>query len=174
MTREEAQRLARGLGWFSVGLGMVELLAPEAVARAVGARGDRPGVVRACGVREIATGVGLLCADDPQPWMWARVAGDALDAAAVAGARSDDANVHWRSATALGAVTAIAAVDIACARALALPPQPVRNYDDRSGWPEPPSAMRGRAQPFEMPRDMRIPDLMRPYATSVPAAGAEV
>ena len=39
---------ARGLGWFSVGLGLAECLMPRAVARAVGMAGRESGV-RAAG-----------------------------------------------------------------------------------------------------------------------------
>ena len=35
-----AQRLARGLGWFSIGLGFAELFAPKAVARIAGLNED--------------------------------------------------------------------------------------------------------------------------------------
>jgi uncharacterized membrane protein len=34
--QRQAQRIARALGWFSVGLGLVEIAAPRAVARAIG------------------------------------------------------------------------------------------------------------------------------------------
>lgn len=77
----ETHRLARGLGWFSIGLGVVEIFAAGAVARFFGSR--REDVVRAFGVREVATGVGLLATNSPRPWLWARVAGDVLDAAAL-------------------------------------------------------------------------------------------
>ncbi len=75
--------IAQGLGWFSVGLGLIEVLAPRASLRATGSRAD-PALVRACGVREIVTGIGLLTARDPAPWLWARVGGDALDIATLA------------------------------------------------------------------------------------------
>jgi len=75
-----ARSLARGLGWFSIGLGVVQLLAPRQVSRFIGMPGSE-GMIRACGVREIATGIGILMADDPKPWIYGRVGGDALDLA---------------------------------------------------------------------------------------------
>src|SRR5256885_2280475 len=75
-----ARSVARGLGWFSIGLGLAELLLPRVVARAVGMPG-RERTVQAYGLREIATGIALLKARDPTPWLLARVGGDALDLA---------------------------------------------------------------------------------------------
>ena len=80
-----ARSLARGLGWFSIGLGVVQLVAPRQVTRFIGMPGS-DGVIRACGLREIATGVGILLADDPKPWIYGRIGGDALDRPASAGA----------------------------------------------------------------------------------------
>ena len=78
-------KTARALGWFSVGLGVMELLAGRKIGRAVGQQGHI-GTVRLFGVREIATGVALLQAKPAQHgvWLWARVAGDALDLLALA------------------------------------------------------------------------------------------
>ena len=72
------RNVARGLGWFGIGLGLIELLAPRALAKATGLQG-RENILRLFGAREIASGVIILAADDPAPWLWVRVAGDALD-----------------------------------------------------------------------------------------------
>ena len=79
----QARKLARGLGWFSIGLGLVELLAARRVAHAVGLPGQAA-LVAVCGVRALATGLGLLRSAQPADWLWGRVAGDALDAVALA------------------------------------------------------------------------------------------
>jgi len=54
------RRMARRLGWLSVALGAMELLAPVALARAVGTRGRRPARVvarrSACGSSRPASG----------------------------------------------------------------------------------------------------------------------
>src|SRR5690242_9286505 len=52
-------RLARFLGWFSIGLGVAEVVAPRTVARLVGTR-NNSGLIRCYGLREIASGVGIL------------------------------------------------------------------------------------------------------------------
>ena len=48
-----AMALARGLGWFSIGLGLAELAAPESVARLIGvpATRDTTSTLRAFGAR---------------------------------------------------------------------------------------------------------------------------
>lgn len=110
------QRVARALGWFSIGLGIVELAAPKTVARLSGIRACS-GVVRAFGVREIVTGVGILRGRKPAGWLWSRVAGDALDLAVLttAGGRSNGALCRIAATTAVASVTA---VDVQVARQL--------------------------------------------------------
>ena len=61
-----ADTLARGLGWFSVALGLTELLGAESLGRWLGME-EHTGLLRAYGVRELATGVGILSTDDPTP-----------------------------------------------------------------------------------------------------------
>jgi uncharacterized membrane protein len=41
-------------------------------------------VVRSIGLRELATGVGILTQNNPAPWLWARTAGDVVDLALLA------------------------------------------------------------------------------------------
>ena len=81
--RMQAKRAATGLGWFSIGLGLAELVFARPMSRWMG-MGDKVDVVRFYGVRELAAGIGLLAAKDPTPWIWGRVAGDALDLATLA------------------------------------------------------------------------------------------
>src|SRR4051794_19963080 len=80
----DASALTRFLGWFSIGLGVSELLAPGAIARISGTA-NRKSVIRLCGLREVAAGVGILSQPKPAKWLWARVAGDVMDAAALVG-----------------------------------------------------------------------------------------
>ncbi|MEC9483744.1 MAG: hypothetical protein UMU75_10575, partial [Halomonas sp.] len=72
-----ADRLARTLGWFSLGLGLYQVLAPRKITRSLGVEGTEP-LVRACGAREIACGIGAL-SNNPTLAIWSRVGGDALD-----------------------------------------------------------------------------------------------
>jgi hypothetical protein len=53
------QRLARGLGWFSIGLGLTEMLAPRWLGEKIG-MGGRTALLRTLGARETITGVGAL------------------------------------------------------------------------------------------------------------------
>lgn len=106
--------LARGLGAFSIALGLGELLAPRRLNDALGT--DAPNLTRAYGAREIVTGVGLLVSKNPTPWLWARVAGDVLDIAtlAAAGRREDSRKIGV--GTAIGLVAGVTALDILSAR----------------------------------------------------------
>ena len=158
---------AQGLGIFSIALGLTELLAPRALARMTGMQG-RETLLRAYGLREIVTGVGLLASPDPRPWIWGRVAGDELDLSTLAlGAGERPGTTPHRDA-ALWMTTAVGVVDIACALL------PDRNnmagasidYSNRVGMPRAPEQMRGAARDFEVPRDMRPPEALRAYATS--------
>lgn len=170
---DAADTIAYGLGWFSIGLGLMEIAAPRMLSRKLDMRGNES-LLRAYGAREIATGIGLLTAKKRAPWLWGRVAGDVVDIATLAyglvrsGGRNDNLRI------ALVAVAGITALDLLCAQTLtAIKPRPaprmlrlLSRYRDRSGFPRPVEAMRGIARDFQAPRDMRIPELMRPYATS--------
>ena len=113
----DTQQLARALGWFSIGLGAAEVVAPGRLDRFLGV-GDRTVLVRGFGVREIATGVGILVPGNPAPGVWARIAGDALDLAALGSALRADGAKRGRVGAALGAVVGITAVDVIAARRL--------------------------------------------------------
>ena len=155
--RPANDRVARGLGWFSIGLGLAEILMPRAMARGLGMQG-REQVLLLYGLREIATGVGLLVSTKRTPWMWGRVAGDALDMATLAAHMRPGQRIG--PAIGLAAVAGVAAVDVATASALSgrdrRRAQPFMDYSDRSGFPRSPEQMRGAAlRNFETPPDMR-------------------
>ncbi len=79
-----AEQLARGLGWFSIGLGLAEVLAPRAIARISGVRSSNAALIRLFGLREIASGIAIFSQGErPAAAVWSRVAGDALDLAAL-------------------------------------------------------------------------------------------
>lgn len=103
--------IARGLGWFSIGLGLVEVFAPKALGRAVGLE-RHAGLLRLFGLREIASGVAILAADDPRPWLWARVAGDGLDGALLAAGLSPRNPGRARTLLAILAVAPVVALDL--------------------------------------------------------------
>src|SRR5215213_9580838 len=60
-----AKRLAKGLGWFSVGLGLAELLAPQAIANISGVSNTRTGLIRLYGLRELASGIAIFTQEKP-------------------------------------------------------------------------------------------------------------
>jgi len=101
--------MAMGLGWFSIGLGAAEVLAPRVLARMIGVP-PRTGLIRLCGMRELAAGFGLLSRRKPGAWLWARLAGDAVDIALLAGSmkssRAQPARV-WPATAAVLGVTAL-------------------------------------------------------------------
>jgi|SRR5579883_2888914 len=104
-------RLAPALGWFGIALGAAEMVAPKGVARAIGTR-DHALVVRAFGAREVAAGVSILSRKNPAQGMWMRVAGDALDLAALALCTRRPENDRKRLAAAIAAVSAVALADV--------------------------------------------------------------
>lgn len=167
-SQSSADVLAQGLGWFSIGLGITELFAPQSLAHFLGME-DRSELIRAYGAREIVTGVGILTQDDPTPWMWGRVGGDVLDLATLATGFGRDNPQSGNVGLAVAAVAGVTALDILCAQALGrdemAPALPVRNYSARRGMPRPPDAMRGAARDFVIPPDMRVPQAMRPYVS---------
>ncbi len=73
-----AARLGVGLGWFSLALGLVALLRPALLARYAGVP-HRPRSLRVFGLRELASGAGILLRPHKAGWLWSRVAGDAID-----------------------------------------------------------------------------------------------
>jgi hypothetical protein len=161
-----AQAVARGLGWFSIALGTAQLLMPEMMTRATGTRGART-LMRLAGMREIAAGVGILASGDPRPWVWARVGGDALDAATLATQLRGGNPRATNTAVSLAVVAGVAALDVACARSLddlAGPAEETRDYSGRRGLPLPPDEMRGMAlEDFVVPKDLQIPHALAPY-----------
>ena len=74
--------------------------------------------MRVLGVREIASGLGILTQPKPAPWLWARVGGDAMDLALLRRALSSPRADHNRVAAATAAVAGIAAVDALCSTRL--------------------------------------------------------
>jgi uncharacterized membrane protein len=84
------QRTTTGLGLLSLGLGLFGSLAPGAASRILGAKDcDRTRrAIRAASFAQAVGGILVLTRRRATPWLWAGVAGDAIELALVANATS--------------------------------------------------------------------------------------
>jgi uncharacterized membrane protein len=75
-----ARKLADGLGWFSLGLGTTQLLAPGEVNRLIGIRDDAHTRFwqRVVGIQELSAAAGILGVRRMREWLWGRTAGDVV------------------------------------------------------------------------------------------------
>jgi uncharacterized membrane protein len=114
-------RVTRGLGWFSIGLGLAEVAMPRRMARMIGMDDDDDtyrNTLFAYGLREIATGVAILTSERPIGAVWARVGGDVLDLATLGRAMADDDSDRGRLTAATAAVLGVTALDLLTGRRL--------------------------------------------------------
>ncbi|MFN3433950.1 MAG: hypothetical protein ACK4ZY_06075 [Sphingomonas sp.] len=151
-------RLARALGWFSVGLGIAELTAPGRIARTLGLD-DKEALIRAYGARELASAVPTLSIDKPVG-LAARIGGDALDLGTLATALHRDNPKRRNAAIATALVAGITLLDIAAFKGVKAAHRrdagADRDYSDRSGFPRGAAAARGLARKdFDIPPDYR-------------------
>ena len=108
------ERVATGLGWFSIGLGIVQLVAPRAFSQTIG----RPGttrdvwIQRLVGVREVTAGAAILRRTRPAEWVWARVVGDTMDLALLGTAFASKKSDRNRLAAATTVAVGIGALDL--------------------------------------------------------------
>jgi len=104
---------ARGLGWFSIGLGLAQVAAPRRMTRLVGVRDDDTNrhTMFAIGLREIASGVGILAGDRPVAPVWSRVGGDVMDLALLRRAMTSARSKKNRVAAATAAVVGVTVID---------------------------------------------------------------
>jgi uncharacterized membrane protein len=112
-----SDRAARALGWFSVGLGLAQLTAPRSMANLIGVPNDEGTrkAMLAIGMREVASGIGILASDRPAGWVKGRVGGDVMDLALLGSAyKSPEANRN-RVAMATAAVVGVTLLDWAVA-----------------------------------------------------------
>lgn len=159
-SRGNVDQAVKCLGWLSIGLGIVEMVAARRLARGLGMQGSEA-LIRGFGVREILAGMTCLSVSGATG-MWSRVVGDGLDLATLYRAYADDNRKKDNVALAMLAVGGITLIDLATAQAYSArhgrKPGEVRDYGDRSGWPRGEARSRGVAAGFEPPSDMkRIP-----------------
>ncbi|MGA0596244.1 hypothetical protein [Enterovirga sp. CN4-39] len=161
----EPDTLARALGWLSIGIGVTELLAAERLMRMLGLHG-KEGLIRAYGVRELASAVPTLSIDKGVG-LATRIAGDALDLATLATAlhrsnpKRDNAAIATALVVGITALDLIAYVGVKAAHRRA--PGSGRDYSDRSGLPRGQRASRGLARKdFQIPADYRAEGTVAP------------
>jgi uncharacterized membrane protein len=113
-TGVDGRGLSRGLGWFSIGLGLAEVAAPRMLARAIGidSNGRTPLTVRAMGARELANGFGILARPLRPGPLWTRVVGDVLDLALLAYAFRVKRTSSARLGAAIASVLGVAVLDV--------------------------------------------------------------
>ncbi len=108
----------KGLGLFSIGLGLAETIAPGSLARMAGVRtnGITEPLTRMAGMREIAAGLGILVSRQPTNWLRGRVGGDLMDLTMLGMAFRSDTNETNRLAGATAAVAGVTVLDLLAAR----------------------------------------------------------
>jgi uncharacterized membrane protein len=120
-TESGAGALAKGLGWFSLAVGLLAVVAPRRLAHGIGVR-NHPRLLRLVGLREIASGIGILGGNPG--WLWSRVAGDAMDLAMMGAAFAGRGTRSVPLGVATGSVAGVAILDTLGALANA-PTEPV-------------------------------------------------
>lgn len=143
----DSDRMARNLGWFSLGLGALEILMPERITRAFGMEGQER-LVRAYGCREVAAGM-LTLSTEKKAGLWSRVAGDGLDIATLMANSRYDNPKNSNVALGLMVVVGITLLDIATVNEVSARHARQRGsrrmYHDRTGFPKGLAASRGIA-----------------------------
>lgn len=164
-----SDRLARALGWFSIGLGITELLAPRILTRMMGVRGKET-LLRAYGLREIGAGMMSLSADKGAG-LQSRVAGDVLDIATLM-ALKPRSSKQDNLGLAMAAVLGVTLLDIVGALWVKSDESrgrgAQRSYSDRSGYPKGVAKSRGAARDFLKPPEARAAQI----ANAAPRPGA--
>jgi hypothetical protein len=109
------KKLARFLGWFSLALGVPQVLAPRAVNRTIGVEDDSGSRAwqRVVGMRELGAAAGILpTGRPPAGWLWARVAGDIEDLALLSYALANKSKRRGRTIAATASVVGVTAADV--------------------------------------------------------------
>jgi hypothetical protein len=128
--------MARGIGLFSIALGLAEVFMPSQLGELAGIARSHRTYLPALGLREIAHGLGILNSAKPTTAVWTRVGGDVLDLAYLgASFASEDSNKR-RLIGATAAVLGVAALDVICAQKLSS-----ENWRQAKGNPKAPTTI---------------------------------
>lgn len=127
-------KLAKGLGVFSIALGLAEVLLPAQLGEMSGLSPRFRKFLPLLGAREIAHGLGIFASAKPTTAVMTRVGGDAIDLAFLGAAfMADDTNKR-RLAGATLAVLGAGVMDAICATKLAS-----REWGEQDGNPNAPT-----------------------------------
>lgn len=111
-------KMAKGIGLFSIALGLAEVLMPTQTGALAGLNHKQRSFLPALGLREIAHGIGIMKSAKPTTAVWTRVGGDAIDLAFLVMAfMSNDTNKR-RLVGSTVAVLGVTALDVLCAAKL--------------------------------------------------------
>ena len=111
----DEQKLARGIGWLSVVVGLQLVAAPKSGTRNFG-MGERPTLGRVMGVRDLVVGTGLLRGKDTRTWLVARGINDAADAALILGGMVSGVFPRDRAPVGLAIATSLSVASLLLAR----------------------------------------------------------
>ncbi|QIN79720.1 hypothetical protein GBA65_15595 [Rubrobacter marinus] len=106
----DERKLARGIGWLSLAVGLQLVVAPTSATRPFG-MGDSPTLGRIMGVRDLVVGAGLL-RGDTRTWLLARGINDAADAAIVLGGMATGAFPRNRAPVGLTIATSLSVASL--------------------------------------------------------------
>ena len=123
------ESLADFLGFFSIGLGLAQVLAPKGMSKVCGvadADGNAP-LMRLMGFREISHGIAILSRQQPEKAVWSRVVGDTLDLAMLGKTMANPENNRAMTLFATANVLAVTALDVTCAKQLSMQPKTIAN-----------------------------------------------
>ncbi|CDG85591.1 SRPBCC family protein [Janthinobacterium agaricidamnosum] len=112
---QQINQLSTMLGWLSIGIGLMQLLAPRRVARVTGLPAS-PLLLRVIGLREVACGIGLLNQRSSPAWNWSRVAGDAMDLTLLGVAAGGSGSARKRIAATAVMVAGVTALDVVASK----------------------------------------------------------
>ncbi len=126
-TASQEEWLAYGLGLAGIALGFAELLVPRRMARAAGVPTRHHRVIRVMGLREIASGLGIMMLPGTSAAVWSRVAGDVVDLACLGAAFTSPGADRGRLARTVTAIAGATALDLMCAQ------QMTRGIETRRG-----------------------------------------
>ena len=113
-TKRDGTKLATALGWFSIGLGAAELVAPRMLGRLIGADANTTSrtTLRVFGARELLAGAMILAGPRRSLPLWNRVLGDAIDVTALVLAMRNPSANRTRLVASLASVLGVTALDV--------------------------------------------------------------